>query len=84
MAFYDIHPLKPVHVLIVPKKHVEDFLHLSDKELWNKLKAVAQDMVKKYKLEERGFRISINGGGAQDVLHLHMHMMGPMGSSATF
>ena len=84
MAFYDIHPSKPVHVLVVPKKHIEDFLVLDDKEVWNKVKEVAQKMVKSHKLEKKGFRVGINGGGAQDVPHLHVHVMGPMGRHTTF
>ena len=84
MAFYDIHPAKPVHVLVIPKQHIEDFLHVSDGELWGRLQKVAQEMVKKHGLEKKGYRISVNGGGAQDVPHLHVHVMGPMGTHATF
>ena len=84
MAFYDIHPAKPVHVLVVPKQHVEDFLDVSDVALWGKLQDVAKQMVKKHNLEKKGYRVGINGGGAQDVPHLHIHVLGPMGASAKF
>lgn len=84
MAFYDIHPVKPVHVLVIPKKHVEDFLKIEDDTLWNNLKRVSQTMIKKHNLEGKGFRVAINGGGAQDVQHMHIHIMGPMGASAAF
>lgn len=84
MAFYDIHPAKPVHLLVVPKKHVEDFLDVDDTLLWAKVMQVAQKMVKSHELQTKGYRVGINGGGAQDVPHLHVHVMGPMGRSATF
>src|SRR5579864_1421302 len=73
MAFYDLHPIKPVHVLVIPKKHVEDFLHVEDDSMWAKLRDVAQKMIKQHKLEDKGFRVAINGGGAQMVQHLHIH-----------
>jgi len=81
MAFPDIHPMKPVHILVVPKEHIEDFLHVKSNALWGKLFTVAQKMAKDHNLDTKGFRISINGGGAQDVPHLHIHVMGPIGSS---
>lgn len=84
MALNDIHPAKPVHVLVVPKQHIKDFLDVEDEKLWYKLQTVAQKMIKQYKLENKGFRVAINGGGAQDVPHVHVHVMGPMGAHAKF
>jgi histidine triad (HIT) family protein len=78
MVFPDIHPLKPVHLLIVPKKHIADFLNIEDEELMGKLTKIIQKMVKKQKLENKGYRIAINGGGAQFINHLHAHLMGPL------
>lgn len=82
MVFPDIHPIKPVHLLIVPKKHVEDLLDLNDKDLLEKVKKITQEMIKKFGLENKGYRVGINGGGAQAVNHLHIHLIGPMGKSA--
>lgn len=82
MVFPDIHPVKPVHLLIVPKAHVEDFLTLSQDDLWNNLRTVIQRMVKEKELEGKGYRLTVNGGGAQIVNHLHIHLMGPMGKMA--
>lgn len=81
MVFPDTHPMKPVHLLIVPKKHIPDFLALEDETLWNKIRQVAQNMVREFNLVETGFRFSLNGGGAQQINHLHIHLMGPMGKA---
>src|SRR4051794_5412322 len=78
MVFPDIHPQKPVHLLIVPKKHVSEFLVVDDHELFAKLGKVIQQMIREKNLETSGYKIMINGGGLQDVDHLHMHLMGPM------
>lgn len=78
MVFPDIHPQKPVHLLIVPKKHVSEFLVVDDHDLFAKLGKVIQQMIREKNLEQKGYKIIINGGGLQDVDHLHMHLMGPM------
>ena len=81
VVFPDIHPLRPTHLLIVPKKHFTDFLSLDSELLWNKIRETAQNMVRQFDLEETGFRLSLNGGGAQQINHLHLHLMGPMGKA---
>ncbi len=78
MVFPDIHPLKPVHLLVVPKKHIEDFLDFNDQQLISKVKIIINKMVKEQGLEAKGYRVSINGGGAQIVRHTHFHILGPM------
>ncbi|CAN5185457.1 histidine triad nucleotide-binding protein [soil metagenome] len=78
MVFPDIHPQKPVHLLIVPKQHVSEFLVVDDHLLFAKLGKVMQQMIKDNTLEKKGYKITINGGGLQDVDHLHMHLLGPM------
>ena len=78
MVFPDIHPLKPVHLLIVPKKHVAEFAAVADHQLFAKMGDVIQKMIKEKGLDQSGHRIVINGGGAQDVDHLHIHLMGPI------
>jgi histidine triad (HIT) family protein len=82
MVFPDIHPLKPVHLLIIPKKHVKDFLSINDEGLMMKLVRVTQKMIREFKLEDKGYRVVINGGGAQVVDHLHIHLLGPLGKTA--
>jgi len=82
MVFPDIYPIKPVHLLIIPKEHIGDFLMVNDEKLMTKLTKVIQKMVKKEKLEDKGYRVVINGGGAQAVNHLHIHLVGPLGKTA--
>lgn len=78
MVFPDIHPVKPVHLLIVPKKHMVDFMDMQDSEVWDKIRKVAQKMITQFNLADKGYRLSINGGGAQIIDHFHMHLLGPM------
>lgn len=82
MAFLDIYPIKEIHILVMPKKHIADFLDISDSDILNKLKIVAQKIIKEQKLGNRGYRVVINGGGAQIVDHLHLHIIGPLGKAA--
>jgi histidine triad (HIT) family protein len=83
MVFSDIHPIKPIHLLIIPKKHIGEFLEVENSELFHKLFSVVQKMVKEQGLTDKGYRISINGGGAQLINHLHIHLFGPLGKTAT-
>ncbi len=79
MVFPDINPAKEVHILVVPKKHIGDFINLDNEKLMAKVLKKAQEMVKKHKLENRGYRVLLNGGGAQVIDHLHIHIIGPIG-----
>lgn len=79
MVFPDIYPLKPIHLLIMPKKHIVDYLDFDDKELMNKVHLIVQKMIKEQNLSDKGYRLGVNGGGAQLVDHFHIHLMGPMG-----
>lgn len=81
MVFPDIHPIRPTHLLIVPKKHIKDFLELENELLWNKVREVGQNMIRQFNLVETGFRLSTNGGGAQQIDHFHVHLVGPMGKA---
>ncbi len=93
MVFPDIHPLKPIHLLIMPKKHIEDLLMMNDPHfakasrgrevLMMKLTKVIGEMIKKFGLENKGYRVVANGGGAQIINHLHFHLLGPLGKSVS-
>ena len=78
MVFPDLNPWKPIHILVVPKKHIEDILDLDDYNLLKKTKIIIDKVVKDHKLDKKGFRISVNGGGAQVINHLHFHVIGPI------
>lgn len=80
MVFPDIRPLHPIHLLVVPKSHIEDFAKL-DSQTSEKINKVIQLMIKKKKLENKGYRLVINGGGAQIINHLHFHLLGPLGKA---
>lgn len=78
MAFPDIHPLRPVHLLVMPKKHFPDFMDFTADSVLKEMREVIQKLVKKNGLEKKGYRIGINGGGAQLIDHLHVHILGPV------
>mgnify|MGYP001591403884 FL=1 len=80
VAFADIHPVKPVHILLVPKKHYGDLISLTDKNVLFSMQVGVRKIVDEKKLTEKGFRIVSNGGGAQLINHLHFHLIGPVES----
>lgn len=80
LAFNDINPEAPVHVLIVPKTHVKSIMDLSEDEyqLISHVFKVASKIAKDLKIYEKGFRIVNNIGedGGQTVPHIHFHVLG--------
>ncbi len=80
MAFPDIHPEAPVHLLIIPKKHIPSLAHLTeaDAPLAGHMVIVATQLGKKYGVAESGYRLVINSGeqGGQVIPHLHLHLIG--------
>lgn len=79
LAFYDIDPKAPVHVLIVPKKHIASLNAAGEEdfELVAYLLKIARQLAKELKLDN-GFRLVVNTGreGGQTVDHLHVHLLG--------
>jgi histidine triad (HIT) family protein len=73
VVFPDINPHAPVHLLIVPKKHIKDITEV-DNETWSKLKDIAVRLGKERELD--GYRLVHNVGDAALVPHLHVHFMG--------
>ncbi len=80
VAFEDIKPQAPVHVLIIPKKHIPTINDVSsdDLEIMGWITNAAQKIASLYKLETNGYRLVINCGkdSGQEVLHLHAHLLG--------
>lgn len=79
MVFPDINPVAPVHLLIMPKRHIRDFEDFEDDILMSKIRRAIQKMIKEQKIEDKGYRLVVNGGGAQIIDHLHIHLMGDIG-----
>ncbi len=77
MVFPDINPKKPIHLLIVPKEHIVEFAKLTDDVLLSKIRKIIQQMITTSKLSDAGYQVTVNGGGLQDIDHLHFHLKGP-------
>lgn len=79
LAFRDIYPKAPVHLLIIPKRHVDSVmaLELEDGPLVGRLVLAARRIGEARGLHERGYRLSIHCGpeGGQLVYHLHVHFL---------
>ena len=80
LAFKDINPAAPVHILVIPKEHIVNLLDAEEShaELLGHLMLVAAKDAREQGLEEDGFRlVANNGAGAgQTVFHLHLHVIG--------
>ena len=80
VVFEDINPKAPVHLLIVPKKHISDLnsLETEDSELIGHVYQIAKQMAAKYDIAESGYRLVSNCGddGGQTVYHIHFHLLG--------
>ena len=79
LAFHDVHPLAPVHFMIIPKRHIASLADcdMSHQALLGKLMAVAPRLAREQGSTD-GFRTIVNTGrvGRQEVYHLHMHVIG--------
>jgi histidine triad (HIT) family protein len=77
IAFRDLHPQAPVHVLVIPRTHVASLHELDDPELAGRLLLAAAQVAREAGLE-RGWRLIANtrDEGGQEVAHLHLHVLG--------
>ncbi|HEX8932535.1 MAG TPA: HIT domain-containing protein [Patescibacteria group bacterium] len=82
LVFPDIHPIRPTHLIIIPKEHIAELTAVSNPEVFQKLFSVVQKMITLEDLQGKGYRVSLNGGGAQVIDHLHIHLIGPMTKTA--
>lgn len=80
IAFNDVSPKAPVHVLIVPKKHIETINDAGDEDalILGKLILAASIIAKEKGIAERGYRVIMNCNkeGGQSVNHIHLHLIG--------
>lgn len=79
-AFHDIHPVAPIHILIVPNKHISSNNDIAeaDEQTIGHMFYVASKLAIQEKIAERGYRLIINTGpdGGQEIFHLHLHLLG--------
>ena len=80
IAFHDINPLAPVHVLIIPKKHYDSVNNISQQDslLMGKVLVTARNIAKDLQIDEKGYKLLFRVGqdGGQEVDHLHLHLIG--------
>ena len=82
LAFDDIHPMAPVHVIVIPKQHIPTLLNIATPETYimNSLINAVQEVAKVKGIADKGFRVVINCNedGGQVIFHLHLHVLGGM------
>ncbi|MBU2490352.1 MAG: HIT domain-containing protein [Proteobacteria bacterium] len=80
VVFRDINPQAPVHLLLVPKKHIRSVNDITDEDrgVVADLIHTARDMAKKEGIAESGYNLAFNveRGGGQIIFHLHLHLLG--------
>ena len=80
LAFTDLNPIAPVHVLVIPKKHISSLVDLKkeDELLIGKIYSTINKIAEKENILNKGYRVIVNCGedGGQEVKHLHFHLLG--------
>ncbi|MCF6095928.1 histidine triad nucleotide-binding protein [Thermovorax subterraneus] len=80
LAFKDINPQAPIHLLIIPKNHLSSIMEVDENngDIVKKIVKVVQSLAKENNIDKKGFRLVVNTGddGGQTVHHLHFHLLG--------
>ncbi len=80
VAFRDIHPIAPVHVLVIPKKHIESIVNISEENerLMGRIILAAKKIAEELKISEKGYKLLFRVGrhGGQEIKHIHLHLIG--------
>jgi histidine triad (HIT) family protein len=80
MAFKDIRPQAPHHLLIIPKQHIATIndTDSKDEQLLGRMLLTAKKLAKTLQLSDDGYRLvfNVNSGGGQEVYHIHLHLLG--------
>ncbi|HEU5262633.1 MAG TPA: histidine triad nucleotide-binding protein [Gemmatimonadales bacterium] len=78
LAFRDINPQAPAHLLVIPTHHVGSLNDAQDVQLLGSLLAFARDLAREQGVADRGYRVVVNTNpdGGQTVFHLHLHVLG--------
>ena len=77
LAFRDINPQAPTHVLVIPKVHLDSLIKISDPLIVGRMALLAAELAKTLRVADAGYRLVINTGedGGQTVHHLHAHLL---------
>ena len=80
LSFKDINPAAPIHILVIPKKHITSLAHLQeeDEAVIGKIYTVINKIAEEKDFKEDGYRVIVNCGknGGQEIMHLHFHILG--------
>lgn len=80
LAFKDIHPLAPFHILIIPKKHISEISEIKDEEqaLMGKIILTAKKIADSLGISKSGYKLLFRVGpdGGQEIPHIHLHLIG--------
>ncbi len=78
LAFQDINPQAPTHLLVIPTVHIASLKDATDDTLLGRMLGFARDLAREVGIAERGYRIVVNtnADGGQTVFHLHLHLLG--------
>ena len=79
LAFNDINPAAPIHILVIPKKHIASLAHMEkeDEAIVGKIFGVINKIAEEKGFKESGYRVIVNCGkdAGQEVMHLHFHIL---------
>lgn len=79
LSFKDINPVAPIHILVIPKKHIEKLIDVKEEDsyLIAEIFKAINKIVKQLNIEKDGFRVIANCGrdGGQEVMHIHFHII---------
>ena len=79
LAFNDINPAAPIHILVIPKKHITSLAHMAkeDEVIVGKIYGVINKIAEEQGFKENGYRVIVNCGkdAGQEVMHLHFHVL---------
>lgn len=80
LAFHDINPAAPIHILVIPKKHITSLAYMTkeDEAIIGRIYGVINQIAEEKGFKQDGYRVIVNCGknGGQEVMHLHFHILG--------
>jgi histidine triad (HIT) family protein len=78
LAFHDLNPQAPTHLLVIPTHHVASLNDAKDPQLLGRMLVFARDLAREAGVAEQGYRVVVNTNpdGGQTVFHLHLHLLG--------